>query len=49
MAIEETQEQKDERFIRLAIDAAAVAEENGDVPIGAVIVRQGQIIGKAYN
>jgi tRNA(adenine34) deaminase len=49
MAIEETQEQKDERFIRLAIDAAAVAEENGDVPIGAVIVRQGRIIGKAYN
>ncbi|UCF43095.1 MAG: nucleoside deaminase [Planctomycetota bacterium] len=26
-----------------------MAEDNGDVPIGAVIVREGQIIAKAYN
>ena len=39
----------DERFMRTAIDAARIAEENGDVPIGAVIVYKGQIIGKAYN
>ena len=35
--------------MRLAIQQAQIAEENGDVPIGAVIVYQNQIIGKAYN
>lgn len=40
---------QDERFMRVAIDAAHIAEENGDVPIGAVIVKDGQIIGKGYN
>ena len=39
----------DERFMRVAIEAAGIAEENGDVPIGAVIVYKNQIIGKAYN
>ena len=35
--------------MRRAIDAAHIAEENGDVPIGAVIVYENQIIGRAYN
>jgi tRNA(adenine34) deaminase len=39
----------DERFIKIAIEEAGIAQENGDVPIGAVIVHNGQIIGKAYN
>jgi tRNA(adenine34) deaminase len=39
----------DQRYMRTAIDAARIAEENGDVPIGAVIVYKNQIIGKAYN
>jgi tRNA(adenine34) deaminase len=39
----------DERYMGVAIESAKVAEENGDVPIGAVIVRDGQIIGRAYN
>ena len=47
--MEQTQEQIDERYMRMAIDAAQVAEENGDVPIGAVIVYQSQVIGRAYN
>lgn len=33
----------------VAIDQAKIAEENGDVPIGAVIIYKDQIIGKAYN
>jgi tRNA(adenine34) deaminase len=33
----------------VAIDQAKIAEENGDVPIGAVIVYKDQIIAKAYN
>ena len=40
---------ENERLMRLAIEQAQIAEENGDVPIGAVIVYQEQIIGKAYN
>ena len=39
----------DERYMKLAIEQAQIAEENRDVPIGAVIVYQNQIIGKAYN
>jgi tRNA(adenine34) deaminase len=39
----------DEQYMRLAIDQARIAEENGDVPIGAVIVHNNQIIAKAYN
>jgi tRNA(adenine34) deaminase len=41
--------EKDARYIRLAIDQAAIAEANGDVPIGTVIVHQGNIVAKAYN
>ncbi|HEW79049.1 MAG TPA: tRNA adenosine(34) deaminase TadA [Phycisphaerales bacterium] len=40
---------EDERFMRAAIEAARVAEDNGDVPIGAVIVFENRIIAKAYN
>jgi len=35
--------------MKMAIEQAGIAEENGDVPIGAVIVYKNQIIGKAYN
>lgn len=40
---------KDELFMEQAICQASIAEENGDVPIGAVIVHQNTIIAKAYN
>jgi len=49
MALEETQAQKDQQYLRAAITAAKIAEENGDVPIGAVIVYQNRIYAKAYN
>ncbi len=49
MALEGTQQREDQRFMRVAIEAAKIADENGDVPIGAVIVYKSQIIGKAYN
>ena len=35
--------------MRQAIDQAFIAEENGDVPIGAVIVYENRVIGKGYN
>jgi tRNA(adenine34) deaminase len=49
MALEEIRVQKDEQYMRTAIDQARIAEENGDVPIGAVIVHNEIIIAKAYN
>jgi len=39
----------DEQFMRAAIEAARIAEDNGDVPIGAVVVYKDRIIGRAYN
>lgn len=39
----------DEQYMRIAIAQAQIAEENGDVPIGAVIVHNNTIIAKAYN
>lgn len=42
-------DQTDERFMLRAMDQAAIAEENGDVPIGCVIVYEGEVIAKAYN
>jgi tRNA(adenine34) deaminase len=39
----------DEQYMKIAIDQARIAEENGDVPIGAVIVHSHQIIAKACN
>jgi tRNA(adenine34) deaminase len=41
--------EEDQQFMKLAIDQAKIAEENGDVPIGAVIVHKNTIIAKAYN
>jgi len=35
--------------MRMAIEAARIAEGNGDIPIGAVIVLENKIIAKAYN
>ena len=40
---------EDEQYMRIAIEQAKTAEENGDIPIGVVIVYKNQIIAKAYN
>ena len=47
--IEPNQQQIDERYMKAAIDAAGIALENDDVPIGAVIVHEGRIIGRGWN
>jgi tRNA(adenine34) deaminase len=39
----------DEVYMRQALERAEAAEENGDVPIGAVVVRAGEVIGAAGN
>ena len=35
--------------MRMAIDQAMIAEEDGDVPIGCVVVYENRVIGKGYN
>ncbi len=39
----------DERFMREALLEARAAFEEGEVPVGAVIVRDGEIIARAHN
>src|SRR3984893_16313424 len=41
--------QNDELFMREALRLAAKAREANEVPVGAVVVREGKIIGRAYN
>ena len=38
-----------EMFMRRAIELAAAAEKAGEVPVGAVVVRDGRIIGEGFN
>ncbi|MEN9645033.1 MAG: hypothetical protein RL238_1702 [Actinomycetota bacterium] len=35
--------------MRLALEEAVAAEQHGDVPIGAVVVRDGQVIARRHN
>lgn len=47
---ERTAEQHDdERWMRRALAEAERAAEHGDVPIGAVVVRQGGLLGRGHN
>lgn len=36
-------------YMRLALDAAQTAYDLGEVPVGAVIVKDGKVIGVGYN
>jgi tRNA(adenine34) deaminase len=40
---------RDEWFMRLALREAERALEHGDVPIGAVIMREGEVVGAGHN
>ena len=39
----------DERFMRLAIAEARRALEHDDVPVGAVLVHEGEVVGAGHN
>ena len=39
----------DERFMLLALEEAARSLDHGDVPIGAVVVRDGDVLASAHN
>lgn len=45
----ETDAERDERFMRMALDEAALAAEEGEVPVGAVIVSGGRVIARTHN
>ncbi len=38
-----------ERFMRAALDEAMIARDEGEVPVGAVVVQSGRIIGRGHN
>lgn len=38
-----------ERFMRAALALAAEAAAAGEVPVGAVVVKDGEIVGRGYN
>lgn len=39
----------DERYMRIALEEARMAAIEGEIPIGAVIVADGSVIGKGHN
>lgn len=39
----------DEAFMRLALQQALIAGQAGEIPVGAVVVKDGQVIGRGHN
>lgn len=39
----------DDRFMRLALEEARLAAAAGEVPVGAVVVLEGEVLGRAHN
>ena len=46
---QESQQKKDEFFMRKALFEAKAAYQEGEIPIGAIIVCKGQVISRAHN
>ena len=44
-----TQAELDQQYMRMAIEQAQLAAQSGEVPVGAVLVKDGQVISKAFN
>ncbi|NIK72326.1 MULTISPECIES: tRNA adenosine(34) deaminase TadA [unclassified Paenibacillus] len=42
-------EQEDQAWMQLAIEEAKKAEQIGEVPIGAILVKNGEVVGRGYN
>ena len=43
------QRKTDERFMKAALDEALKALDEGEVPVGAVVVSDGRIVGRGHN
>ncbi|HZG43625.1 MAG TPA: tRNA adenosine(34) deaminase TadA [Longimicrobium sp.] len=46
---EEARCEEDEKWMRLALEQAALAEALGEVPVGAVVVRGGEVVATGHN
>ena len=44
-----TQQEKDQQFMRMALDEARQAYSQGEIPIGALVVCRDRIIARAHN
>ncbi|MEZ5361557.1 MAG: tRNA adenosine(34) deaminase TadA [Bryobacterales bacterium] len=42
-------DRRDEAFLRRCLELADAAEAAGEVPVGAVVVRKGEIVGEGFN
>lgn len=40
---------RDEQFMRLALEQARLGAEQGEVPVGAVLVQAGEVLGQGFN
>ncbi len=40
---------QDEAFMRRALELADLGESAGEVPVGAVVVREGEVVGEGWN
>lgn len=38
-----------EKFMKIALRQARFAEQKGEIPIGAVVVKDGKVVSRAYN
>ena len=45
----ESQREKDEHWMRLALEEAHLAATEGEVPVGAVIISENQVIARGHN
>ena len=39
----------DARYMEIALELAAMAAEQGEVPVGAVVVLNGEVVGRGFN
>ena len=47
--INESDSERDERYMGIALEEARLAAEEGEVPVGAVVVCGGRVIARAHN
>ena len=40
---------RDEHFMRMALREASEAAQHDDVPVGCVVVHEGEVVGAAHN
>jgi tRNA(adenine34) deaminase len=43
------QKKLDERFMRMALEEAKQAAQHGEVPVGAVLVKEGEVVARDHN